>query len=247
MSKLSVRSQKTMLLLSRGLACTALLMMCAPACGDDRGTNGTGGSAGNAAQTGGSVNGGSAAKAGSSDGGVADPSTGGAALGGSAGSGDGPVCGDATIEAVECEPPGSALCSDDCVEVATSACFDCEQASACYEFSENCLAFAGGEQSGCYDVHECVHATGCGDGEKTLTSCFCGELDTLACIEAPNEGAGAPNGACAEIIRLAMGGADATNSQVLTRYLNIEYPGGAAIARMNCDKLAPECIEVCGF
>jgi len=236
-------------LVARGLACMALVAVSAPACGDDGETNvggGRGGSAGSAGQSGGSENGGSAAKAGSGAGGVPDPSAGGAALGGGAGSGEGPVCGDSTIEAGECEPPGSALCSDDCVEVASLACFDCEQASACYEFSENCLVFAGAEQSLCYDVHECVNESGCADGENTLTSCFCGELDTSACIEAPSTGAGSPNGACAEIIRSAMG-ADATNSQVLTRYLNIEYPGGAAIARMNCDKLAPECIDVCGF
>lgn len=185
------------------------------------------------------------AEAGESGGGYGGLDAGAGAGGG--GASDAPVCGDEVVEPGECEPPGSALCSDDCVEVASPACFDCEQASACFEFSENCLAFEGEARSHCYDVHECVLATGCAKGDKTLTSCFCGALTTSSCIEAPSTGPAAPQGACAEVIRAALGGSAATSSQVLTRYLNVAFPGGAALARMNCDKLAPACLGPCGF
>lgn len=169
--------------------------------------------------------------------------------GGSGGSAPAPVCGDGTLEGSECEPPNSSTCSDDCVQIATQACVDCEQAGNCWEYSESCLAFTGAERSRCFDVQQCIVATGCGDGASTLTSCFCGNLSTGDCIAAPSAGAAAPAGQCASKIREAMGGTATTNSQVLTRYTNLAFPGGAALARFNCVTL-PEnaaCKGVCGF
>lgn len=218
-------------------------------CGDDEtqpgempGGSGPAASAGRANDGGGSDQGEASGDAGKA-------STGGAGIsgGGAAGSGDGALCGDGVVEANECEPPGTALCSDDCVAVATSSCYDCEQETACYELSESCLAFEGDERALCFDVMECVNDSGCADGESTFTSCFCGELATSACIDAPSSAPRSPEGACAELIRRSMGGDESTNSQVLTRYINVAYPGGAALARMNCDKQPSTCTTVCGF
>ncbi len=160
-----------------------------------------------------------------------------------------PFCGDNIVQADECEPPGTPLCSDDCVEVTDLACFDCEQAGDCWEFSETCLAetFDADQQSLCYDVQECVKDTDCADGGKPLAACFCGGLGTAACMAAPANGPTSPAGACADVIRAAMGGSSVSNAQVLARLINIAFPGGAALARMNCQKLSPACMAACGF
>lgn len=160
-----------------------------------------------------------------------------------------PFCGDNIVQGTECEPPGTPLCSDDCIPVTDLGCFDCEQAGDCWEFSESCTAsnFDPGQQSLCFDVQECVKETDCADSSVPLTACFCGDLSTAACIAAPLEGPTSPPGACADVIRQAMGGPGVTNGQVLARYINIAYAGGAALARMNCQKLAPACTSACGF
>ncbi len=74
-------------------------------------------------------------------------------------------------------------------------------------------------------------------------------MSTSNCVAAPNAGAGSPAGPCASSIRAAMslGGVPATNNDVLVRYIDETVPGGAAIARYNCDKIDPACTEVCGF
>lgn len=80
--------------------------------------------------------------------------------------------------------------------------------------------------------------------------CFCGVLSTPNCLAAPDSGAGAPAGACADAIRASMrapGGPVASNQDVLVRYVDEQYPGGAAISRSNCDKADPACTAVCGF
>jgi len=128
-----------------------------------------------------------------------------------------------------------------------AACLACEQKGVCAELSDGCSKFEGDARAQCEAVQQCINTSNCADGAKTLTSCYCGELGTSACIEAPLTGAGAPAGPCAEVIRKAMGGADLKHSQVLTRYLKPEHPGGAAIARLNCDKVDPACTAVCGF
>ena len=160
------------------------------------------------------------------------------------------VCGDGTISAgEECEPGSSQTCSDSCQNVATAACVACEQNGACAALSDACLNFTGADRAKCYAVQECITDTNCGDGVNTLTSCFCGALTTAQCIAAPNTGAGAPTGACAQKIRdsLSVGGVPATNSEVLTNYIDESFPGGAGIARYNCDKADPSCLTICGF
>lgn len=127
------------------------------------------------------------------------------------------------------------------------ACRACEQQGTCAELSDPCAKFEGEARSQCEAVSKCVETTNCADGDRTLTSCYCGELKTSDCIDAPLSGPKAPAGACADVIRKSLGGADLKQSQILTRYLKVEHPGGAAIARMNCDKLDPACRTPCGF
>jgi hypothetical protein len=160
------------------------------------------------------------------------------------------VCGNGTVGGTEeCEPKSSQTCSDSCQNVATAACVACEQNGACGALSDACLNFTGTDRTNCYAVQECITDSNCGDGTNTLTSCFCGALTTAQCIAAPNTGAGAPAGACAAKIRTAMtiGATPATNAEVLTAYIDESVPGGAGIARYNCDKADPSCISICGF
>ena len=160
------------------------------------------------------------------------------------------VCGDNAVTGTEeCELPNTFTCSDNCQSVATTACADCEQNGACFEFSNSCIdnTTNAADRASCFDVQECISDSNCADGANTLTSCFCGTLGTSACIAAPLTGPGSPAGACAGVIRTAMGGAATTNAQVLTRFTNIAFPGGAAIARYNCTKLDPGCTATCGF
>lgn len=123
-------------------------------------------------------------------------------------------------------------------------CAECESASACSELMTGCAKFAGEDAKRCEAVKECVQRTGCGQGKNTFTSCYCGELGTAKCLETPLEGAGAPAGACREPIKLAYGGV-ANTTQLLTRYIEPEFPGGAALARLNCLKL--NCSRECSF
>ncbi len=151
----------------------------------------------------------------------------------------------------ECEPKATSTCSEQCALVSTPACAACEQAGACVDLSNICVdAFANQDETSiCYSVLQCVRDSNCADGVAPLASCFCGSLTTQACSAAPNSGAGAPAGACAAVIREAMSeGVDvATNSEVLTRLIDQSFPGGAALARVNCDKVDPNCIDTCGY
>lgn len=160
------------------------------------------------------------------------------------------VCGDNKVSAgEECELPNSQTCSDKCQSVASAACVACEQAGACSALSDACLNYTGEQRTACYKVQECITDTNCGDGANTLTSCFCGTLTTGQCIAAPDTGANAPKGACVDVIRnaFALSGQAATNAMVLTNYIDESFAAGAGIARYNCDKADPACINVCGF
>lgn len=159
-------------------------------------------------------------------------------------------CGNGVVEgAEECDPNNSFTCSNDCSTVASAECVTCEQEGSCFEYSNSCIdnTTNATDRASCFDVQECITDSNCADGSSTLTSCFCGALSTSDCIAAPLTGPGSPAGACAGLIRTAMGGAAVTNAQVLTRFTNIAFPGGAAIARYNCTKLAPACTTACGF
>ncbi len=219
------------------------------------GSGGRGGMGGTTAGTGGTTAGmgGTTAGMGGTTAGMGGTTagTGGttAGTGGTGGTEPGPVCGDGSTVGNECEPPSSSLCSNACVTVATQVCVDCEQNGSCYEFTNSCIdnTTNAADQAKCFKVQECITSSNCGDGANTLTSCFCGALGTSDCIAAPATGPSAPAGACASVIREAMGGAAVTNNQVLTRFINIAFPGGAAIARYNCTKLDPGCATSCGF
>src|SRR5205814_2799696 len=134
-----------------------------------------------------------------------------------------------------------------CELISTPACVDCEQAGACVAESDICVqGFANQDDvSICYSVAKCVRDSNCADGTAPLTACFCGALSTSDCSAAPNSGQGSPAGACAGVIREAMseGANVATNTQVLARIIDESFPGGAALARVNCDKVDPACIS----
>ena len=234
------------------------------------GGGGTGGVSGGASGGGGAGGGG----AGSGGAGGGGTGTGGAGTGGGGTGGGGTGgkansdCGNGTVGAgEECEPPSSATCSDDCQQVATTDCTDCEAGAACAPFAQACITSNGITGAGstaldptvitqlptvaarttaCFDVEECIQDTNCADGDNTFTSCFCGAFTTAQCAAAPDSGAGSPAGPCAAKIKAGMG-AGATNAQVLARFTNRNYPAGAGINRFNCLKNNPVCAPLCGF
>jgi hypothetical protein len=124
------------------------------------------------------------------------------------------------------------------------SCAECESASPCAELMNPCQKFTGDSAQQCESVKDCVTRTGCGQGEHTFTSCYCGELGTAKCLEAPLSGSGSPAGACRDVIAAAYAGPK-NNTELLTRYIETEYPGGAALARLNCLKL--NCKRECSF
>lgn len=173
-------------------------------------------------------------------------------------------CGNATVGGTEqCDPgqtagvtTGSTTCSDDCKTISNAACVACEQGGACFEFSDSCLtnsndfsARSAADRALCYDVQACITSTNCADGANTLTSCYCGPLATAACQAATPS---AVTGVCKDVIRAAMGtgtfgDGGPTNTEVLERFLSVDYAGGGAIARYNCDKASATCRPLCGF
>jgi hypothetical protein len=103
----------------------------------------------------------------------------------------------------------------------------------------------------CYDIQTCVLASHCFDGPKTtLGSCYCGDLDTKACLAAPMTGPNAPKGACHDLILKGM--SKVTNqSQVLGNLTTRDaaHPAGSALSRFNCQKIGyyKKCADVCGW
>lgn len=236
--------------------------------GGSQGESGSGGTAsGGKADGGGAGKGGAAgSNANGGKGGSTEAGSAGVGPGGAGGMGDGgenrgeggvgPVqveCGNGEKEAgEECEPPSSSTCTERCQTVQTKACVDCEQAGACSKYSDICRDVFLGEddRSICYEVQQCVYDSNCADGSNNVQHCFCGTFEKSAeCIAAPEAGAGAPNGACAAIIREAMSvdGQVASNAEVLTRLIDEAFPGGAALARVNCDRQDKTCIATCGY
>lgn len=126
------------------------------------------------------------------------------------------------------------------------ACQKCEQNSPCAEFSEGCSALQGEDRAACEAVDQCLDTSNCADGTKSFTSCFCGSMTTDNCLVAPVSGKGAPDGACADVMRKAFGTGKLTNHELLVRFLKPEYPIGVAITRRNCQK-GNDCGPVCGF
>lgn len=173
--------------------------------------------------------------------------------GGEAGAAAGPPeCGNGRVEAGEaCDPPSSATCSEACEVVSTSACVECEAAGACQSYSTACFDYfaSDDERSICYAVLKCVRDSGCARGVHAVQECFCGDMSTAECSAAPATGAGSPSGACAGVIREGMSenGEVASGTEVLNRLIDESFPAGVALARVNCDRADPACINLCGY
>ena len=219
------------------------------------GGNATAGQGGKAGSGAGGGNAGTNAEGGAGAGGADSTGDGGVGIGGGNEGGAGGVqveCGNGIKEAgEECEPANTSTCTERCQIVSTKACVDCESAGACINYSTICFDnfVSEDERSICYEVLKCVRDTNCADGADTQQHCFCGTLNTGQCQAAPSVGAGAPNGACTAIIREAMSqaGQEATSAQVLEHLIDESLPGGAALARVNCDRQDPACIGTCGY
>ena len=74
------------------------------------------------------------------------------------------------------------------------------------------------------------------------------ELDTGPCGAAPFTGAGSPNGPCVAEIKAGFP-TYTTNQQVLGGLTATDFPSGAAMKRLNCQKTADgsACLTTCGL
>jgi cysteine-rich repeat protein len=164
-----------------------------------------------------------------------------------------PVCGDGIVSPGEqCDDHGpSATCSNTCTKISTASCVTCENAGDCSASVDNCLgggAFTGAQETQCYAVMSCIEKNNCLDGTGTLGKCYCGTFSTAACGAAPFTGAGSPDGVCIKEIQAGMPGIT-TNSAVLGALTASSKPAGAAMQRLNCQKIANSsaCLDTCGF
>jgi hypothetical protein len=166
-------------------------------------------------------------------------------------------CGDGVLDpGEECDPAGaSATCSNGCQRVSTDACVQCELAGDCFDLTQNCsgqagTAFTATQKTQCFSVMRCIEQSNCDDGTGTLGQCYCGSLSVTACAQAPFDLSqpGAANGACAAAIQAGMPGLT-NNAAVLGGFTASQLPAGAAIQRLNCQKLANNsaCSGTCGF
>jgi hypothetical protein len=167
----------------------------------------------------------------------------------------GPVCGDGILQAGEqCDDKGpSPKCSNTCKTISTVACVTCENAGDCAASVDNCLGggnFSAAQETSCYGVMACIESSNCLDGTGSLGKCYCGTLSTSQCSAAPFDltAAGAPNGACAALIQAGMTGFT-SNSAILGGLTASSKPAGAAMQRLNCQKVAntSACLDTCGF
>jgi len=171
-------------------------------------------------------------------------------------------CGDGTIAGTETCDDGngsgtgvSAKCSNTCYKVSTQACVDCENAGDCFETVDNCLGAGAGtpfnetQQTQCFTVMKCIEDSNCLDGTGSLGSCYCGSItDTAACSAAPFTGPGSPDGKCVKEIQAGFPGVT-TNSAILGGLTAAGFPAGAAMGRLNCQKIANKsaCLTTCGL
>ena len=176
-----------------------------------------------------------------------------------------PVCGDGVVNGTdECDDavvpaagapannPSSPTCSSTCKKISTASCVTCENAGDCFESVNNCQGvaapFSVAQQAACYDVMGCIERTNCFDGAGTLGKCYCGSLSTTACSAAPFTGAGSPDGACVNEIKAGFP-TFTTNSAVLGGLVATNFPSGAGMKRLSCQKGANSsaCLDTCGF
>ena len=171
-------------------------------------------------------------------------------------------CGDGVVNSAgeECDDavapfPGnssSPTCSSTCKKISTPACVACENAGDCFESVNNCQGvaapFSAAQQTACYDVMACIEKSNCFDGPGTLGKCYCGSLSTTACSAAPFSGAGSPDGACVNEIKAGFP-TFTSNSAVLGGLVATNFPSGAGMKRLSCQKGANSsaCLDSCGF
>ena len=171
------------------------------------------------------------------------------------------VCGNGVVEEGEqCDDavapfpssPVSPTCSSTCKKISTPACVTCENAGDCFESVNNCLGvaapFSTAQQGACFDVISCIQSSNCFDGTGTIGKCYCGTLATAACSAAPFTGPGSPDGACVAAIKAGFP-TFTTNSAVLGGLSATNFPSGAAMSRLSCQKgaNASACLDTCGF
>lgn len=157
----------------------------------------------------------------------------------------------------KCEPgpdgkcAASPTCSPDCKPIASPECVKCEAAGDCSIFASNCESplLSEADKKLCYDITTCVEESRCFVGpQTTLGSCYCGKLDTKACLAAPMTGPGAPAGACHDLILKGMPNAK-EQSHVLGNLTTRTQAAGLALSRLNCQKIGyrKTCTDVCGW
>jgi hypothetical protein len=97
-------------------------------------------------------------------------------------------------------------------------------------------------------VMTCIEKSNCLDGTSAISKCYCGSLSTAACGAAPFTGAGSPDGACTKEIQAGMPDIT-TNGAVLGALIAANRPAGAAMERLNCQKImnSSACLDPCGF
>lgn len=157
----------------------------------------------------------------------------------------------------KCEPGAdgrctpSPTCSPDCQRIASPECVKCEASGDCADFANNCESplLSEADRKVCYEITTCVEKSRCFVGsDTTLGSCYCGKLDTKACLAAPMTGPGAPEGACHDVILKGMPNAK-SQSNVLGNFTTRTHAAGLALSRLNCQKIGfkKTCSDVCGF
>jgi hypothetical protein len=165
------------------------------------------------------------------------------------------VCGDGIVNQAseECDDKGaSPTCSNTCKKISTAACVTCENAGDCFESVNNCVGvaapFTTAQQTACFSVMSCIEKNNCFDGTGTLGKCYCGSLALGPCGAAPFTGAGSPDGACVAEIKAGFP-TFTTNSQILGGLSATNFPSGAALSRLSCQKGANQsaCLDTCGF
>ena len=148
----------------------------------------------------------------------------------------------------KCE--ASSACSPKCEQIITQECLDCEALSDCAEFGNSCNdpALSEADRALCYELSVCVQTSKCFEGEASMGACYCGSLSQAECIKAPLAGAGAPNGACRELILKGMPQAKG-GDHVLALLTSRLHPTGYALSRLNCLKRGSRsmCAARCGY
>jgi len=148
----------------------------------------------------------------------------------------------------ECQ--ASSSCSPKCEQIIAPECLECEALTDCAEFGNSCNdpALSAADRALCYDLSVCVQSSGCFDGMATMGACYCGGLSQAEGVKAPLTGAGAPPGACRELILEGMPQAK-NGEHVLGLLTTRSHATGYALSRLNCLKRGSRsmCAARCGY